>query len=155
MPRDKSELLVERAEQAAQDYQAAVDAFDEAAAVRLGVNRTDLRCIEILSRGEPATPGRLGTALGLTSGSVTAMLDRLERLGHVTRARDGLDRRKVLVHITPETLRRVGGLYGPLAEEGAQELIHHHTPEEIRLIAAFLERSRRLYEHHLARVRSP
>ncbi|MEV0151925.1 MULTISPECIES: hypothetical protein [unclassified Nonomuraea] len=59
--------------------QAAVDSFDEAAADVLGVNRTDLRCLDILAQG-PVTPSVLEPALGLTTGSVTAMLDRLEKL---------------------------------------------------------------------------
>src|SRR5690349_7506783 len=82
-------------------YQETVDAFDEAVAAHLGVNRTDLRCLDVLLRLGSAAPGRLGAALGLTTGSVTAMLDRLERLGYLTREPDPSDRRKVVVRATP------------------------------------------------------
>jgi DNA-binding MarR family transcriptional regulator len=138
----------------AQAQQAAVDAFDEAAAVCLGVNRTDLRCLELLLRREAAMPSELGTALGLTTGSVTAMLDRLEKLGYLTRSPDPTDRRKVVVRITPEAARRAYEIYGPLAGEGAETIAATYTAEELELVLDFLRRSRLLYERHLTRVRS-
>ena len=51
----RDELQAELAEQI-QAYQARVDAFDELAATRLGVNRTDLRCVEILMTQRTASP---------------------------------------------------------------------------------------------------
>lgn len=137
---------------AAQGQQAAVDAFDGAAAAHLGVNRTDLRCLEILLGAGPASPGRLGAELGLSTGSVTAMLDRLERAGYVHRSPDPEDRRKVVVRATGEAARRAHALYGPIAEEGARELAGY-TARELEVVADFLRRTRRLYERHLARIR--
>ena len=58
-----------------QAQQAAVDAVDAAAAAYLQVNRTDLRCVEILTQTESDLPSQLAAKLGLTTGSVTAMLD--------------------------------------------------------------------------------
>jgi DNA-binding MarR family transcriptional regulator len=43
--------------------------------------------------GAPLTPGRLGDAMGLSSGATTAMIDRLERGGHLRRVRESADRR--------------------------------------------------------------
>jgi DNA-binding MarR family transcriptional regulator len=82
----------------------AVDAqhIGEAFANLHGLNATDLHALiavmdaELL--GDPITPGRLGEQLNLSSGSVTALIDRLERAGHVRRDRDTADRRKVLLH---------------------------------------------------------
>ena len=76
-------------------YQRSVDAFDEAAAIYLGVNRTDMRCLDVLLEQGQATPGYLADALGLTTGSITAMLDRLEKLGYVERRPDPGDRRRI------------------------------------------------------------
>ncbi|WP_207401011.1 MarR family transcriptional regulator [Actinomadura roseirufa] len=135
-----------------QSYQAAVDDFDAAAAGLLGVNRTDLRCLEILSL-EETTPKRLGDRLGLTTGSVTAMLDRLERMGHLTRSPHPNDRRRLVVRITPEATRRVSELYTPLSQEGARE-VSGYTPAEFALLIGFLEQSKALYERQLARLRS-
>src|SRR5215472_8164819 len=97
MSRELVEELRAQLATQAQAYQAAVDAVDAAAAARLGVNRTDLRCLEILLGQESTAPGQLAAELGLTTGSVTAMLDRLERLGYLTRTPDPGDRRKTQV----------------------------------------------------------
>ncbi|MDR8413983.1 MarR family transcriptional regulator [Nonomuraea sp. 3-1Str] len=132
--------------------QAAVDSFDEAAAGVLGVNRTDLRCLEILAQG-PVIPSVLGPALGLTTGSVTAMLDRLEKLGYLTRSPDPSDRRKVVVRITEEAGARTWDLYGPFVAEG-ETMMEDFTPEELERVAAFLRRSREMYERHVERVRA-
>ncbi|MEK2494201.1 MarR family transcriptional regulator [Kitasatospora purpeofusca] len=136
-----------------QALQSAVDAFDEAAAAVLGVNRTDLRCLELLMQQDSAGPGRLGQALGLTTGSVTTMLDRLERIGYLTRSADPSDRRKVAVRITDEARQKAWELYGPFATEGG-EVLKAYSAEELALLAGFLRGSRSLYERHLARVRA-
>ncbi|MFD6985320.1 MarR family transcriptional regulator, partial [Streptomyces sp. NPDC059956] len=64
---------------AVQDYQSAVDDYDRETARLLGVNETDLRCMEILMSTEETAPSTLSAQLGLTTGSVTTMLDRLEK----------------------------------------------------------------------------
>ena len=134
-------------------HQRAVDALDEAAAGALGINRTDLRCLDVLLAAGEMTPSRLSAALGLTTGSVTAMLDRLERLGYLTRARDARDRRRTTVKPTPAAVEKAGALYGPLAADGAR-LLSPYTADELRLITTFLEESRELQEHHTTRIRS-
>jgi len=73
----------------------------------LGVNQTDLRCLEILLAQRTALPSQLGEQLGLTSGSITTMLDRLEQQGYLTRTPDPTDRRKVIVQPTPKATQKV------------------------------------------------
>ncbi|SRR6266508_2041022 len=133
--------------------QADVDALDEAVAAYLGINRTDLRCLDVLMQAGSATPGQLGTRLGLTTGSVTAMLDRLAKLGYLTRSADPKDRRKITVQPTSEALRKGGEVYGPLAEAGARD-VARYTEAELRLLLDFVRRSRRLQQEHVARVRA-
>jgi DNA-binding MarR family transcriptional regulator len=134
-------------------YQTMVDAFDEAAAAYLGVNRTDLRCLDVLLRLESAAPGGLAAALGLTTGSVTAMLDRLERLGYLTRAPDPADRRKVIVRPTPLAASLADEIYGPLVTE-ASRWIASYTAAELELLIGFMRRGQRVQERHLRRVRA-
>lgn len=67
---------------------------------RLGVTRTELDAVEELSQRDGVTPGELGERLSLTSGSVSSLLDRLERLGWANRERHPQDRRMVLVRLT-------------------------------------------------------
>jgi len=88
----------------------AIDGLDQAAADLLGVSRNDLRCLNLLEHG-PVPPSRIAASLGITPGSVTALIDRLERKALVERARTPGDRRGVLVSATPLVFRSIGALY--------------------------------------------
>ncbi|GAB3231010.1 hypothetical protein GCM10027447_25830 [Glycomyces halotolerans] len=65
----------------------------DAAAERYGINRNDLRCLEIIEREGAMRPGRLAQASGLSPAAITKVLDRLEAAGYVTRSGTGADRR--------------------------------------------------------------
>jgi len=83
-----------------------------------GLHATDLRALIALLDAERAgllaTPGWLGEQLGLNSAGTTALIDRLERLGHVRRARDTGDRRRVLLEVTPQAVELGWSFFGPL-----------------------------------------
>jgi DNA-binding MarR family transcriptional regulator len=136
-----------------QAHQAAVDAVDAAAAAYLQVNRTDLRCLEILTQNDSVLPSQLAVQLGLTTGSVTTMLDRLERLGYVTRSADPADRRKVVIRITTKATRKAAKIYGPIALEGERDVLSRYSAAELRVLLDYHRRSRQLQEHHAARIR--
>ena len=136
---------------AAQAYQRSVDAFDDVAAARLGLNRTDLRCMDWLFDG-PKSAGELSAATGLSTAATTTLLDRLERRDFVRRVRDVVDRRKVLVEMTDHGRELAGAIYGPLAQEGAG-LLRHLGVDELNVIRGYLAASRQLTDRHRERVR--
>ena len=144
--------LMERLIEEVRASQNATDLMDEAACERLGVNRTDARCIDLLERRGPMTAGELAGAAGLTSGALTTALDRLERAGYARRTRDSGDRRRVLVEVTPEARRRTQELYGPLGERGQDEL-SRYSVAELELVCDFLRLSRELNEQRAAELR--
>src|ERR671932_2430246 len=96
----KRELFTELLSEVRMSHNA-TDRFDQAVADALGVNRTDMRCIDVLEREGPVTAGRLAEATGLTTGAITTVIDRLERAGMARRTRDPDDRRRVLVELDP------------------------------------------------------
>jgi len=146
------ERLIERLGAAVSAYQDSTDAFDDAAARLLEVNRTDLRCLGLLIQEiGPTTPGVLAARLGLTAGSVTTMLDRLERMDFVTRTRDPDDRRKVVISPTERIVARSWEIYGPLVSDG-QESLARYSDAELAVIVDFLSSSRQLQEAHRSRV---
>jgi DNA-binding MarR family transcriptional regulator len=65
--------------------------------------------------GTPLTPGRLGETMGLSSGATTAMIDRLERDGHLRRARESTDRRVVHLHYGESGMALAQAFFTPLA----------------------------------------
>ena len=69
-------------------YQTGVDNFDQAVADHIGINRTDGRCIDLIDQAGGMTAGELAKAAGLTTGAVTAVIDRLEKAGVAQRVAD-------------------------------------------------------------------
>ncbi|MFE3598061.1 MarR family transcriptional regulator [Streptomyces sp. NPDC059096] len=103
-----------------------------------GLHATDVQALAaILDADEPLTPGRLRDTLGLTSGAVTACLDRLERAGHVRRSRDSDDRRVVHLHYAAGARPVARAFFRPLAEatRRAQEPF---SEAELSVILRFL-----------------
>jgi DNA-binding MarR family transcriptional regulator len=97
---------------------AAVDLVDALISSRLGLNRSDLRCLNLLENG-PLRATDLAARLSLTSGAVTALLDRLEAQGFVERHRSSADRRVVDVSIPQAAFGRLAALYGRIGAEVA------------------------------------
>ncbi len=114
-----------------------MDRLDEAAAARLRVSRSDFRCLDILSRGTAMTAGQLATETGLTTGAVTALLDRLEKAGYVRRERDRNDRRKVLVHPSKRAAAEVWPIFRGVAQDAAR-ILSRFSDSELETILRFL-----------------
>jgi DNA-binding MarR family transcriptional regulator len=142
--------LLEAVATASREFQRSVDAVDDAVAKRLGVNRTDLRTLDVLYDG-PTTPGALAAATGMSPAAMTAALDRLEGRGYVRRVRDTADRRRILVAVTEEMRQAAGQLYGPIATEGA-EFVSRYTDEELALLGEFLRTGKELQDRHRTRI---
>jgi DNA-binding MarR family transcriptional regulator len=134
------------------ELQNATDAMDEAVTQRLGINRTDLRCLGLLFARGPLSAGQLASASGLSPGAATTALDRLERAGYALRTRGAQDRRSVLVELTPLARARIEDLYGPVGTEGRQ-FLERYSDEELRFLSAFLRDGRALQIKHAALVR--
>jgi DNA-binding MarR family transcriptional regulator len=134
------ELLIE-----VRRSQGATDRFDEAVADAVGLNRTDMRCLDVLDREGPVPAGRLAKATGLTSGAITTVVDRLERAGYARRVRDLADRRRVLVEVTPLAGERVSRFYRPHLAL-SERLYHRYTREQMELLLEFVRASREFNE---------
>ncbi len=152
MSKESKRELVDQVIQLARAYQAANDAFDEVAYVKLGINRTDGRCLDIVENQGPMTAGRLAELSGLTTAAVTAVLDRLEEAGYARRVRDERDRRQVIVELTPLVAKRSERIWGPLGAEG-REVLGRMSVDQLRVVMDFFRRGRDLNQRHLERVR--
>ncbi|WP_430332368.1 MarR family winged helix-turn-helix transcriptional regulator [Rhodococcus sp. ACT016] len=110
-------------------------------AARNQLHTTDLRALICLldadRSGVPATPGLLAEKLALTSASTTALVDRLEKAGHIRRSRDTADRRRVLLEVTPSAMKLGWSFFGPLIG-AAGETIERFTADERSVIEQFL-----------------
>ncbi len=114
--------------------------YSQAVAGRLGMNSTDLECLDHVLRG-PVVAGALAQATGLTTGAITGVIDRLERAGLVRRERDSIDRRKILVRALPAVEERVAPLFEPM-ERAAMAALSRYRDDELALLLDFLTRAR-------------
>jgi DNA-binding transcriptional ArsR family regulator len=122
-------------------------------AERIGINVTDLNCLNIVALAGPMTAGELARATGLTTASITGVLDRLEDGGFVRRERDPKDRRRVIVTLNPGPgLREIGPTFGPLVRAW-RDAAAGYSDEELRLLLDFQRRFEGIVRDQLARLR--
>ncbi|MFG3042261.1 MarR family winged helix-turn-helix transcriptional regulator [Streptomyces sp. NPDC048330] len=107
-----------------------------------GLHTTDVHALAVImdpsaSADGPVTPTHLREELGLTSGAITACLDRLQRSGHVSRVRDTADRRVVHLVYNPDARALAREYFSPLAR-ATETARSQFTPEQLSTIADFL-----------------
>ena len=147
----RRQTLIAKAGHAMQAYQRSTQAFDDAVGRELGLNPTDVRCLDWLADG-PKSAGELSSGTGLSSAATTTLIDRLERRGWVRRARDDADRRRVLVEMTDEGRERVARYYGPLVRDGIS-LFSGISDEELARMLDWLVAARELTDRHREGIR--
>ncbi|MBD0842975.1 MULTISPECIES: MarR family winged helix-turn-helix transcriptional regulator [unclassified Streptomyces] len=103
-----------------------------------GLHATDVQALAaILDTEEPMTPKRLREHLGLTSGAVTACLDRLERAGHIRRVRESADRRVVHLYYASDARTAARTYFRPLAR-ATEAARSRFTDDELSVALRFL-----------------
>jgi DNA-binding MarR family transcriptional regulator len=128
--------------------QRSTDVVDDLVCQLLGINRTDARCLDVLDQHGSMSAGDLAQESRLTTGAITAVIDRLERAGLARRVADPTDRRRVLVEPTEKAfeladelmVEPMRKLYMPMAEA--------YSEDDLRLILDFTRRGRELQERH-------
>jgi DNA-binding transcriptional ArsR family regulator len=124
-------------------------------AERIGINATDLNCLNIVALTGHLTAGELAAQTGLTTASITAVLDRLEEGGFVRRVRDPRDRRRVMVELSAGPgLSKVGSTFGPVVNAW-RAAAAGYSDDELRLLLAFQGKLEEIIRDQLARLRSP
>lgn len=153
MKQTRQELLRRVGQELGREISAQSIFFHEIVAQKLGLNATDTRCLDLISRSGTAevTAGDLGRATGLTTGAVTGILDRLEAAGLVERVRDTDDRRRVFVRPKPNAAGRLTELYQGLGE-AMMKLVSGYKTSELELISGFLQRNLAILQEQIARL---
>jgi len=125
----------------------------QAAADRIGINATDLNTLNLLSFSGQMTAGQLAKATGLSTASITGVIDRLEEAGFVRRERDATDRRRVVVRlVTERALRDVASVFLPMVKTW-QRLAANYNDDELRLIVDFSRQLEHVLREHITRLR--
>jgi DNA-binding MarR family transcriptional regulator len=135
------------------DLSVAIEAIGRASAGRLGINQTDLMCLDLLTRRGPLSAGDVAAALGLTTAAISAMATRLEAGGYAHRQMDPNDRRRVLLHASPDGTRKAFSLFDDLYR-ASTKLYSRHSEAEQRQLLDVLRTYRQLITGYSARLRS-
>jgi len=150
--RNSKERLIEQALQEIRALDGELDLMDQAIADRLGMNRTDAQCMDLISRLGPMTAGDLAERVGLTPGAITAVLDRLERGHWIRRAHDTVDRRRVMVSRGQAEHTKMAPIFARL-QRSTREVLGRYSKEQLELIADFLRRTAAIAAQHRQRLR--
>ena len=109
--------------------------FHQAIGTKLGLNITDHKCLDVISKNHPITAGRLSNLTGLTTGAITGVLDRLEKVGYVFRMQDPQDKRRVIIHINQEKAEKeILPLFDSFGKELNQMLSSYNDKELIKIL---------------------
>jgi DNA-binding MarR family transcriptional regulator len=122
-------------------------AYSRMVGSKLAVNETDFTAMQHLIMNGPMTAGQLADAVGVSPGSATVMIDRLESVGHVTREPNPADRRGVLVVPKPESINQAWALIGPLIE-ASEVALTKLSPSERNAIEIYLDTMLAIYKQN-------
>jgi hypothetical protein len=136
--------------------------MSQAAAERIGINATDLNCLNILGLGGELTAGQLAQATGLTTASITGVVDRLEEAGYGPGggapapgpARGAPPpRRRVVIHLIVEpVVRDVVTVFAPMMAEW-KKIADGYTDEELEFILGVQAQTEQVLRDTIARLR--
>ena len=135
------------------DFGAASDEIDAAAARVFGVNRTDLRILDLVNRAGSMSAGVLAAAAGLSPAATTTAVQRLVAAGHLVRAVDPADRRRVVLTLTDAAVALVNTCYGPLGA-ATLRLLATMSPADLATVEAFLRAGVALQGEAAARIQT-
>ena len=129
----------------AREYSDGAILFHQAAGDLLGVNATDMRCLDVIMLEGSANPTRLAGRTGLTTGATTAMLDRLEKGGLIERHPDPEDRRGTVVVLSKGGARMLQGLFRSMAD-AVEALAAGYSEKQLEVLADFFAKASVLWK---------
>lgn len=133
--------LLQALEEEVRRFLAAGILFNERVAAELGLNGTDLQCLNLLELEGSATPGDIARWSGLTTGGVTVAVDRLEKAGYVQRQPNPADRRSTIVRPVKARFAPLHAIYKSKGELLAG-VLSGFDQRQLELILGFFRKTR-------------
>jgi DNA-binding MarR family transcriptional regulator len=149
--RSRREGLIEAVLAASRESSTLAVFFHASIAARVGLGATEEKTLALLDQLGPLTAGEIASHTGLTTPSVTSLLDRLESKGMVQRVRDSHDRRRVIVQPNQQRLAELDQLFYSL-QEAFRELLEIYSDEQLATIADFLTRAAHRSQEFMAKL---
>lgn len=149
----KRKKVIESLLDAGRENSTATVLFHSAVSEKTGLGVTDMKTLDYLARLGPLTAGEISEHTGLTTASVTSLIDRLEGKGFVRRVRDTADRRKVIVE---PVMDHREGEFAHLFQSFVNALmilLERYSDAQLRTIADFLSRSAAVIRKEAVKLR--
>jgi DNA-binding MarR family transcriptional regulator len=143
--------LVTQVIRGAREFSIGTVLFHRAVGQILGVNVTDMKCLDMMTLQGSATPSQLAAHTGLSSGATTAMIDRLERAGLVERQPHPKDRRGTILVLTEEAMRKLPSLFSSLGT-AMETLVSSYPQKELAVLNDFFTKARVLWQEERAKL---
>jgi DNA-binding MarR family transcriptional regulator len=141
MSSPKSPNVAELLEMEVRRFIAGAILFNLKVADQVGLNGTDMQCLNLLELQGSATPGELARFAMLTTGGITVVLDRLEKAGYVRREPNPQDRRSSIVRpVASAKTRKLHALYQSKGE-ALRQVLSSYDEQELNLILDFFRRT--------------
>lgn len=134
-------------------YISAAVRFQVAVAHQLDMPVTDVHALGALVETGPVGASELAQLMGMTTGAVTRLVDRLEHRGYVRREPDPADRRRVTLHVVPERVAEVAQYYQPMDVRWRRQ-VRRYSTGELRFLLEFLRQEREFTQAETAKMRS-
>ena len=150
---DSRQALIEQLQTLGEAASTETALFHQAAADQYGLGITDMKTLSILIQEGSMTAGEIGKRLGLTSGSVTTLIDRLEQQELVKRQPHAKDRRKVIITVNQERLAAETNVYRSMGEAFAT-LLGTYTTEQLEFLVQFYQASIEVTKQEIAKLAS-
>lgn len=151
---DNIPRLIQKLVFAGREYAGRSLMFHQAVADRMGVNATDFKCLDLARGAREMTPTKLAELTGLTTGSITAVLDRLEAAGYVRRIHDQDDRRKVKIEFNADqVLPKLEPVFASLSTAMAEAVGTRYTRDDLTAILDFIETSSQVLQAETEKIK--
>jgi DNA-binding MarR family transcriptional regulator len=138
--KNRKRELVTQVIRDAREYSIGMVSFHQAVGRILGLNVTDMKCLDVMTMKGSATPSQLAEQTGLSSGATTAMIDRLEKAGLVERHPHPNDRRGTVLLLTKQAMQKLPLLFESLGN-AMLVLISGYSQRELAVLADFFARA--------------
>jgi DNA-binding MarR family transcriptional regulator len=148
-PKSRSDKELEELDEAQRELSTWTLLFHQSVAERAGLHPTDHKCLDLIIRMAPLTAGDLAQLTGLTTGAVTAVVDRLTAHGLVQRHHDTTDRRKVYLKCQDE---KAQALFAPIFSALSQrmrDMYASYSDAELKLLTEFARKASAILEEEV------
>jgi len=127
--------------------------FHQSVGQILGINVTDMKCLDMMVLNGSASPTELAERTGLSSGATTAMIDRLQQAGLIERHRHPKDRRGTILLLTKRAMRRLPFLFESLGK-AMTALLSGYSQKELEVLADYFVKVSRLWTEERRKLQS-